>query len=53
MTDQLTKLLCKVRASCRRDSEGKKRDEAYGKAYLAQNLLALLQDRYDEKTFCL
>ncbi len=50
MTDQLTELLCKVRASCRRDSEGKKRDEAYGKAYLAQNLLALLQDRYDEKT---
>ena len=39
-----------VRASCHRNSEGKKRDEAYGKAYLAQNLLALLQDRHDEKT---
>ena len=50
MTDQLTELLCKVRASCRRDSEGKKRDEAYGKAYLAQTLLALLPDRYEEKT---
>ena len=50
MADQLTELLHKVRASCRRSSEGKKRDEAYGKAYLAQNLLALLQDRYDEKT---
>ena len=50
MTDQLTELLHKVRASCRSSSEGKKRDEAYGKAYLAQNLLALLQDRHDEKT---
>ena len=50
MTDQLIELLHKVRASCHRNSEGKKRDEAYGKAYLAQNLLALLQDRHDEKT---
>lgn len=49
MTDQLIELLHKVRASCHRNSEGKKRDEAYGKAYLAQNLLALLQDRHDEK----
>lgn len=50
MTDQLTELLCKVRASCRKSSEGKKRDEAYSKAYFAQNLLALLQNQYDEKT---
>lgn len=50
MTDQLTELLRKVRASCRENSEGKKRDEAYSKAYLAQNLLALLRDQYDEKT---
>lgn len=49
MTDQLTELLQKVRASCRSSSEGKKRDEVYGKAYLAQNLLALLQDQYDDK----
>lgn len=50
MTDQLTELLQKVRASCRRNTEGKKREEAYGKAYLAQNLLALIRDQYDEKT---
>jgi len=50
MTDQLTELLHKVRAGCHLSSEGRKRDEAYGKAYLTQNLLALLQDQYDEKT---
>lgn len=50
MTDQLTELLRKVRASCRKTSEGKKRNEVYSKAYLAQNLLALLQDQYDKKT---
>lgn len=50
MTDQLTELLQKVRASCRRNSEGKKRDEVYSSAYLAQNLLALLQEQYDDKT---
>lgn len=50
MTDQLTELLQKVRASCRRNSEGRKRDEVYSSAYLAQNLLALLQEQYDDKT---
>ena len=50
MTDQLTELLLKVRASCHRNDEGRKRDEVYSKAYLAQNLLALLRDQYDEKT---
>lgn len=50
MTDQLTELLQKVRASCRRNSEGRMRDEVYSSAYLAQNLLALLQEQYDDKT---
>lgn len=50
MTDQLTQLLQKVQASCRRSSEGKRRDEIYSSAYLAQNLLALLQEQYDDKT---
>jgi len=45
MTDQLTELLQKVRASC----EGRKQDEVYSSAYLAQNLLALLQEQYDDK----
>lgn len=39
MTDQLTQLLQKVQASCRRSNEGKRRDEIYSSAYLAQNLL--------------
>lgn len=50
MTDQLTELLKKVRASCDRSSEGRKREEVYSNAYLAQNLLALLQEQYDDKT---
>lgn len=50
MTDQLTELLQKVRASCRRSSEGKQREAVYTSAYLAQNLLALLQEQYDDKT---
>lgn len=50
MTDHLTELLQKVRASCQSRDEGKKRDEVYSNAYLAQNLLALLQEQYDDKT---
>lgn len=50
MTDQLIELLQKVRATCRRSSEGKKREAVYSSAYLAQNLLALLQEQYDDKT---
>jgi len=50
MTDQLTELLQKVKASCRRSSEGKQREAVYSSAYLAQNLMALIQEQYDEKT---
>ncbi len=50
MTDQLTELLQKVRASCDRSSEGRKREKVYSSAYLAQNLLAMLQEQYDDKT---
>ena len=50
MTDQLAKLLEKVRASCRRSNEEKKREAAYSSAYLTQNLLAVLQEQYDDKT---
>lgn len=39
MTDQLTELLQKVRASCDRSSEGRKREKVYSSAYLALSLI--------------